>query len=84
MVFNPAPPQPYPWYSIGVIVCGSAVYGGFVDKTAHSGSLEGIQFIPLLNEKMLAQSGGEIISSTERSKLRLRLAVLNGMGGGRC
>ena len=38
---------------------------------------------PLLNKKTLAQLWAEIILSTERSRLRLHLLVLNEMGGGR-
>ena len=38
---------------------------------------------PLLNKKMLAHLSAEIISSSQQSNLRLRLAVLNEIGGGR-
>ena len=41
------------------------------------------QIHPLLNKKTLAQLWAEIILSTERSRLRLHLLVLNEMGGGR-
>ena len=51
------------------------------DKIAQTGIVEPIQSLP--NKKTLAQLWAEIILSTERSNLRLHLAVLNEMGGGK-
>ena len=68
MVFNTTPPPPYPWYSSGRDRSQERRIWGFLGKTARSGSLGGIQFIPQAVKKMLAHLSAEIILSTERSK----------------
>ena len=51
------------------------------DKIAQTRIVKPIH--PLLNKKMLAAPGGEIISSTRRSRSGLHLVALHGIDGGR-
>ena len=63
------------WWVYGITF--SITYSA--DKIAQTRIMEPIH--PLLNKIMLAHLSAEIISSIQRSKLRLHLAALHEMGG---